>query len=83
VFGDAPQTVTVLAGDQLIDTFKVDHVGPRLLRIPIPAAALGTGEMAEIRLEVDRTFVPASLPAGGKDDRELGIRVYHAFLEGR
>jgi hypothetical protein len=83
VFADAPQTVTVYAGDQLIDTFTVNHVGPRLLRMPIPAAALGTGEMAEIRLEVDRTFVPASLPAGGKDDRELGIRVYQAFLERR
>jgi hypothetical protein len=82
-FADAPQQVTVHAGDQLIERFPVDHTGPRLKRIPIPSEALGTGEMAEIRLDVDRTFTPASMPAGGKDDRELGIRVYHAFLESR
>jgi hypothetical protein len=83
LFPDAPQQVTVHAGDQLIETFTVDHTGPRLLRLPIPAEVLGTSEMAEIRLDIDRTFVPASLPAGGKDERELGIRVYHAFLERR
>ena len=83
VFPGAPQEVTVTAGDQTLETFTVDHVEPRLLRIPIPAEALGTEEMAEIRLDVDRTFVPASLPAGGRDERELGIRVYHAFLERR
>jgi hypothetical protein len=27
-------------------------------------------------MEVDRTFAP-----GGGDPRELGIRVYHAYLE--
>jgi hypothetical protein len=35
-------------------------------------------------LDVDRTFVPSKLAAnGGKDVRELGIRVYHAFVEAR
>jgi hypothetical protein len=83
VFADTPQQVAIKAGDRTIETFAADHVGPRLLRIPIPADALGTAEMAELRIEVDRTFVPANLPAGGKDTRELGIRVYHAFVEGR
>jgi hypothetical protein len=83
VFVDAPQQVTVHAGDQVLETLTVDQVGPRLVRMPIPAEAFGTAEMAEIRLEIDRTFVPASLPAGGRDERELGIRVYHAFLERR
>ena len=39
--------------------------------------------MAELRIELDKTFVPAKLPAGGRDARELGIRVYHAFVEAR
>jgi hypothetical protein len=31
---------------------------------------------------VDRTFVPALFPAAGaRDTRELGLRVYHAFVE--
>ena len=32
--------------------------------------------MAELVLDVDRTFKP-----GGADPRELGIRVFHAFVE--
>jgi hypothetical protein len=39
--------------------------------------------MAELRVEVDRTFVPAKLPAGGRDVRELGLRVYNVFVETR
>jgi hypothetical protein len=83
VFGDHPQQVTVYAGDQQIDTFAANSSDKTLRRIPISAAQLGTNEMAEIRLDVDRTFVPAKLPGGGRDSRELGIRVYHAFIEVR
>jgi hypothetical protein len=81
VFGDHPQVVTVYSGDQVVTTFPVDNTSETLRRIPITAAQLGTGEMAELRLEVDKTFVPAKLPNGGKDIRELGIRVYHVFVE--
>jgi hypothetical protein len=80
---DHPQQVTVTAGDQTVETFSADHRDRTLLRIPISAAQLGTGDMAEIRLDVDRTFVPANLPGGAKDPRELGIRVYHAFIGDR
>ena len=41
------------------------------------AAQLGDGEMAEIGIELDRTFNPG----GGGDTRELGIRVFHVFVE--
>ena len=39
--------------------------------------------MVEMRIDVDQTFIPAKLPGGGRDARELGIRVYHAFIEVR
>jgi hypothetical protein len=52
-----------------------------LRQIPITAAQLGTGDTAEIRFEVDRTFVPANLGQGETDRRELGIRVYHVFVK--
>jgi hypothetical protein len=77
---DHPQEVTVYSADKPVTKFVADSSSMALLRIPISAAQLGTGEMAEIRLEVDRTFVPAKLPSGGRDSRELGIRVYHAFV---
>jgi hypothetical protein len=77
---DKAQEVTVLANDKPVNKFLADSSSMALLRIPITAAQLGTGEMVELRLDLDRTFVPAKLPAGGRDSRELGIRVYHAFV---
>jgi hypothetical protein len=55
--------------------------GQTIQRVPLTAAQLGTGEMSQLRIEVDKTFVPATLPTGGTDNRELGIRVFHVFLE--
>jgi hypothetical protein len=53
-----------------------------LRKIPLTAAQLGTSEMVELEISVDKTFVPALLPAANsKDPRELGIRVFHAFIE--
>ena len=60
-----------------------DSAVPALKKLAISAAQLGNAEMAEIRLDLDRVFVPAQLPAGGRDTRELGIRVYKAFVEPR
>jgi hypothetical protein len=73
---DAPQQVTLRIGDQTIGSFAADNKNPQLRTFPITAAQLGTGEMAELVLDVDRTFVP-----GGGDSRTLGIRVFHAFVE--
>jgi len=39
--------------------------------------------MAEVRLDVDRTFRPTSAGGAGKDERDLGIQVYHLFIDGR
>jgi len=81
LFPDKPQQVTVYAGDSAVATFAVDRPGTILKKIPIATAQLGTGDMAELRIEVDRTFLPSKLPGGSSDPRELGIRVYHAFVE--
>ena len=83
LFAGASQQVTVFAGDQAVKTFAADSSKSVLLRIPITAAQLGPNDMTDLRLELDKTFVPAKLPAGGRDERELGIRVYHLFVEGR
>ena len=83
LFADSPQQVTIAIGDQTVTTFAATASSPTLLRIPITAAQLGSSVLTDIRLELDRTFVPAKLPAGGRDSRELGIRVYHAFVEER
>ncbi len=79
---DRPQQVTVWAGTQQIGSFAATSALPALIRIPVPAAALGTGDLAEIHIDVDRSFVPAKIPAANSHDaRVLGLRVYHVYLE--
>jgi len=73
-----PQQVTIKSGDQVIGTFAADSKDKKLLSFPVAAAQLGTGDMSEITLSVDKTFVP-----GGGDTRDLGIRIFHAFIEPR
>jgi hypothetical protein len=83
LFAGAPQQVTIQAGDTAVATFAADSADTTLRRVAIPAADLGTADMAEIRIDVDRTFTPSLIPGAGKDDRTLGIRVYHAFVQSR
>jgi hypothetical protein len=83
LFGDAPQQVSVYVGDQVVDTFRVTDNKQTLRTIPISAAQLGAADAVEVRLEVDKTFVPAKLASAGRDSRELGIQVYHQFFEAR
>jgi len=79
-----PQTVTVRVSGQPVDTFALEKPGEVLRRVPLTAAQLGGGNTVELRIGVDRTFVPASVPgSGSKDARELGVRVFHAFVEPR
>ena len=77
----ARQTVTVSVDDQLLQQLVTEASGRRHRRIPIPAAALGNGDRAEVQVTVDRTFVPANLNVDSRDARELGIKVYHAAVE--
>jgi len=84
MFGGTPQQVTVSTVDDVLSTFEAAGGDtPTLARIPVPAAALGAGEMSELRIEVDKVFVPADQPAGGRDTRQLGLRVYHVYVDGR
>lgn len=82
LFPGQPQQVAVSAGGQTVGTFAADSPDPVLHRVAIPAAALGTNDMAEVRVDIDRTFRPAG-GAAGRDDRDLGVQVYHLFLDGR
>ena len=78
IFADAPQTVTVSVGDQVLQSFVADAADRPRRRIPLPGTALGNEDITEIRITVDRTFVPANRIVGSHDTRELGIQVYHA-----
>jgi hypothetical protein len=76
------QHVQVKLNDQVVDQFNLEPEVRVLKKIPLTAAQLADPEMVEVRVLVDKTFVPALLPAStNKDPRELGIRVFHVFIE--
>jgi hypothetical protein len=79
---DQPQHVRISIGDRTIDEFTLTPKQEVLKKIPISAAQFGTEDLVELRLDVDKTFVPALLAAANsKDPRELGVRVFHAFVQ--
>jgi len=75
-----PQTVTIMANGQPVTTFAADNAERVVRRIPISASQLGTGDIAEIRIDVDRTFNPSRLPVRSLDNRELGLLVFNLFV---
>jgi hypothetical protein len=78
---DEPQQVQVLVGGQPLDHFPVTKQ-QTLHKIPLKADQMGSGDLVEIRIDVDKTFVPALVAAASsKDPRELGVRVFHAFVQ--
>jgi hypothetical protein len=80
-----PQQVTVTIGAQQIDEFVLQPRAPDVVRkVPLTAAQLGSSDTTDIVIHVDKTFVPATVaPGQAQDRRELGIRVYHVFVQPR
>jgi hypothetical protein len=78
-----PQRVEVRIGPTIVDTFTLSPGAPRdLRRINISASQLGDAEAVEMTIAVDKTFVPAAMPQlRSADARELGIRVFRAFVQ--
>jgi hypothetical protein len=79
-----PQTIQVKVNGHVVDTIPVTPKTPFLHKTPLTADQLGTGDMVDVALEVDKTFVPALNPsANNRDPRELGVRIFHAFVESK
>jgi hypothetical protein len=79
---NAATAIEVRLGDQVIATVPVSGDDAPVHRLPLTAAQLGSADMVELRLVADRTLVPALEPgSGSSDSRELGARVFHAFVQ--
>jgi hypothetical protein len=76
------QQVKVTLGTEAVDEFTLKPKERLLRKIVLPAAKMGTGDMSEIHLIIDKTFVPAQVGAG-QDQRVLGVRVFHAYVDAR
>jgi hypothetical protein len=76
------EQLDVRLGEQVLGIVPLAATGPEVRKIPITAGQLGDGDMVELRLIADKTFVPA-LQGGSStgDTRELGARVFHAFVQ--
>jgi hypothetical protein len=77
-----PQRVELRIGDTVIDSFALPP-GPRELRkVDLTAAQLGSGETVEVTVAVNKSFVPATITQlKSSDTRELGIRVFRAYVQ--
>lgn len=78
----AATQVDVRLGEQSLGVFDVGPDAAPVHKISLSAEQLGSGDMVEVALVADRTFVPALDPAAkNSDTRELGVRVFHAFVQ--
>ncbi len=71
-----PQQVTLTLGGAVVGRFTADAKLGTILTFPLTAAQLGASDMVDLIIDLDRTFQP-----GGTDPRELGMRVFHAYIE--
>jgi hypothetical protein len=79
-----PQAVDVTLDGRSIDSFTLHPHEELLRKVPLTAAQLGSAELVDLKIHVDKTVVPATVPGSRSTDvRELGVRVLHAFVEPR
>jgi hypothetical protein len=78
----AARGMEIRLADQVVATLPVSAEAPTVHKVPLSSAQLGTAEMVELRFVADQTVVPAADPGSGSGDaRELGVRVFHAFIQ--
>ena len=76
------QHIQVKLEQSVVDDFVLEPQHEVLRKVVLSAGQLGSGEMAELKIVADKTFVPALVPGStNKDPRELGVRVFHVFVE--
>lgn len=80
-----PQQVQVVVGGQPVQQMTVTPDADKILhKITLPANLMGDAELSELQVVVDNTFVPTVVTSGtSKDPRELGVRVFHAYVDPR
>jgi hypothetical protein len=77
-----PQHVDVRLGTAPVDSFDLEPGGRQLRTIALAADQLGASPSVELTVSVQTPFVPADIPGlKSADMRELGVRVFHAYLQ--
>lgn len=73
------QQVAIDIGDETLDRFLIPMDDAAIHKVPIGAEILGSGQRVELRIQVDRTFIPSDSEETD-DARELGVRVCRAAM---
>jgi hypothetical protein len=77
-----PQSVEVRIGERVLDRFAPSTGRRELRRIAVTAEQLGDADTVDVVVTASPTFVPSTLPAlNSTDARELGVRVFRAFVQ--
>jgi len=78
------QHVQLILGGQVVQELTIAPDTRELRKIVLPGALMGDADLAELQIAVDTTFIPMTVTNGAsKDPRELGIRVFHAYVDPR
>jgi len=76
-----PQHVELRIGPTVIDSFTLSPGQRELRKFNVAKAQLGDSETVEVSVAVDKSFVPATITQlRSSDSRELGIRVFRAYV---
>jgi len=76
------QHVELRVGETVLDSFTLPPGQRELRKVSLTSAQLGTGETVDVTVAVDKTFVPATITQlKSTDARELGIRVFRAYVQ--
>ena len=78
---EAAQRLSIVIGDRTLEEREVNTTEVVYLASEIAAADLGTDDIVNLELRVDRTFTPADIDSGTPDTRELGVRVLYTYFE--
>ena len=60
LFKDPPRMLTITVGDHVARSFTPDAAGRQQTNVLLPAPMLGRQDRVEVRIAVDRPFVPAN-----------------------
>ena len=77
---EEPLEVSIQIGSEEVASFGVSGRDPFLEKITIPASALGNDDWVDLRIVNNQSFVPSDASIGD-DTRELGLRVYHLYVD--
>ena len=77
-----PQRIDIRLNGVTVDTFTLKAGVRELRRVQLAGALFGAGETGHLTIAVNQTVTPAQVPAlRSPDRRELGIRVFRAYIQ--